>query len=303
MATLNTTCFSPAVANVLMLAGGVPAQLAWHLRPNKSGKEILDLNQSDAELLKCKSVADEGHSAAVRSLLYLWIGWPAEAGMYAQGAHDPERLYIEAIRSRQVGDVTPSKEFLRELGDHALFAPLASYAIESIRSDLDRVLERFKRIVKMGETWEPHAFADTFEQARLGQLGHPAVLVVRALQHREFELLFVRCYEGAIGRSIEAFEQPSSPKQQRKKRAPVKRPAQRPPTPTPTPDEPKEASPRPFAKRLGPLGERGPRVGAYCPHCHKVALLPEARRGTQHHCEQCKTLFLIPRKVEPNAAS
>lgn len=301
MATLNTSCFSPVVANVLMLAGTGPAPLAWHLRPNKSGKEILDCSQSDTALLRCKSVADESHGAAVRSLLYLWIGWPAEASMYAQGAHDAERLYIEAIRSRQLGEVNPSKELLRELGEHAIFAPLGNYVIESIGSDLDRSLDRFKNIVKMGETWEPYAFADTFEQARLGELGHPAVLVVGALQRREFELLFVRCYEGAIGQSIEAFEQPSSATLQPKRRAPVKRPTRR--APAPTPAKPKETSPGPSAKRLGPLAERGPRVGAHCPKCDRVAILPETRRGTKHQCEQCKTMFLIPQKVQPSAPS
>lgn len=300
MATLNTTCCSPAVANVLMLSGAVPAPLAWHLRPNKAGKEILDQNQSDRELLQCPSIADESFSAAVRSLLYLWIGWPGEAGMYAQGAHDAERLYIEAIRSRQAGEVNPSKAFFRELGDYALFAPLGKDAIESIGSDLDRSLGRFKGIVKMGETWEPYAFADLFEQARLGQLGHPAERAVRALQHHEFDLLFVRCYEGAIGRPMEACT-PSSAAPPRRKRAPVKRTPPRPSAPTPTTAG--QASPRPLMTPLGPLGKRGARVGAYCPKCQTVALLPEARRGTPHQCERCKVTFLIPKKVEPKAST
>ncbi len=223
MAALNTACFSPAVVNLLMLGGTGPAPLVWHLRPNRSGKETLDNTQSDTDLLKCTSVADESHSAAVRSLLYLWIGWPGEASMYAQGAHDAERVYIEAIRSRQVGEVTPSKEHFRELDEHAIFAPLGNYVAESIQSDLEKSLDRFKNIVKMGETWEPFAFADTYEQARLGQLSNPAVLVVRALQRREFELLLVHCYEGAIGESIGAFEHSSPAVAQTKKRAPVKR--------------------------------------------------------------------------------
>lgn len=298
MATLNTSCFSPVVVNVLMLAGTGPAQLAWHLRPNKPGKEILDQCQSDTELLKCKPVADESHSAAVRSLLYLWIGWPAEASMYAQGAYDAERLYIEAIRLRQVGEVYPSKDRFHELGDHPIFAPLGDYVIESIKSDLEKSLARFKNIVKMGEIWEPYAFADTFEQARLGQLCDPAVLVVRALQRREFELLFVHCYEGAIGQSIEAFEQPSSATQQPRRRAPVKRPARRSLAPT---AKPKDTAPPPSAKPFASVAGPGARVGAYCPKCQKVAFVEEARRGTKHRCEQCKTTFLIPRKAHHKA--
>ncbi len=301
MATLNTACFSPTVANVLMLAGGVPAPLAWHERPNKSGKEILDRNQSDTELLNFESVADEAYGAAVRSLLYLWDGWPAEAGMYAQGANDPERLYIEALRSRQVGDVNASKAFLRELGEHALFGPLGNFTIETIGAGMDRSLERFKGIVEMGETWEPYAFADTFEQARLDRLSHPAVLVVRALQHREFELLFVHCYEGAVGRSLDAFKEPPPATARRKKRAPVSRPARRPTAPTPS--NPKDETPRPVTSRRGPLSEPGSRVGVACPKCHKVALLPEKRRGTQHQCEQCRATFLVPQRAVRKATS
>ncbi len=302
MTTLNATSFSSDIANILMLAGSGPVPLTWSSRPNKSGKEILERNESDTDLLVCESVADESHSAAVRALLYLWIGWPAEASMYAQAAHDPERVYIEAIRTRQAGDIDVSKELFSEMGMHPVFEPLAGYAIQTIGSNSDRSLDRFKNIVKLGEMWEAHAYADLFEQARLGKLNHPVELIVRSLQRREFELLFVRCYEGAIGESIDAFEAPQSDSARPIKRAPAKRPTKRPTKPVPSAKPKTDAAPT-AKKRLGPLQHDGPRVGAHCPTCMKVTILPESRRGTKHECEQCQTVFLIPNKAQPSVSS
>ena len=97
MIDLDTAQVAPDVANLLMLRGADLPPFQWQKKPNPAAKEMLDRITEDTALLRQESLADEGMSAAVRALLYLWNGWLVECSMYAQAAPDKERIFLSAL--------------------------------------------------------------------------------------------------------------------------------------------------------------------------------------------------------------
>lgn len=92
MIKLDTSPSPTHIVTILMLRGAQLPPLQWHVNPNRNAKSELDGIADDKKLLDCDPLADEGMAAAVRALLYLWDGWPAECDMYSQAAPEKERL-------------------------------------------------------------------------------------------------------------------------------------------------------------------------------------------------------------------
>lgn len=305
MIDLDTQRFPADIANLLLLRGADLPSLQWQLRPNQSAKEMLDKLPDDADLFRRKSLPDEGMCAGVRALLYLWNGWPTECRMFAQAAPEPERLYLDSIMERHAGHPHESKAILQQLEDHPIHPRLMSYTLEVIGLGSDPALNRLKQMLELGETWEPFSFIDLFEQVRAGKVCNSTEQIVHGIQCREFELLFVHCYEAGTGEQIP--EAPAAEAPERRKPKPATK--ARSPRPRP-PEKPKEpakgaAKDSPVGARTGLLPQKGPRVGTRCPKCTHMVILPVSRRGTKERCPKCQTAFLIPGKppAKPVATS
>lgn len=295
MFSFDTSKLASDIVNVLLLRGSQMPPLQWHVHAGKAAKQILDSKDDDAALFRGLPIVEESMAAAVRAMLYLWSGWPADCKMYAQAAPQQIQMFLEAFCERQAGHPAEAKELLTQVGEFDTYAQLAAHALETIGPGSDKSLTRFKGTLELCEMWEPHAFVDLFEQARLGALCHPAERMIRNLQCKEFELLFVYCYEKATGRPIgQRCEDSAVARRKVSRKTPARRrssPPQPMPTTQPTQTISHAATPPPT-----PLNQRGPRVGILCPKCQTMIVLPEKSRGRPTECKKCGTSFLIPKK-------
>lgn len=295
MLSFNASKLPSNIANILLLRGSQMPLLQWHLNANKAAKEITDNKEDDAVLFHGTPIVEESMAGAVRALLYLWSGYPADCKMYAQAAPQKVQQYLEAICERQAGRPAEAKVLLSRVGEFDTYAKLTAHAIEVIGVGSDKSLTRFKGTLELCEVWEPHAFVDLYEQGRAGALCHPAELVIRNLQCREFELLFVYCYEKATGRTMaRGGAEEVAPRRKVIRKPPARRrPAAAPPMQSkqPTQTDSDAATPLPT-----PLNRRGPRVGILCPKCRAMLVIPETNRGRSTECKKCGTTFLVPKK-------
>jgi hypothetical protein len=306
LARLN---FDPEVTSLLLARGTALPALVWHARPNQAAKTTLDAIDG-AKLFGRDAISDEQMAAAVRALLYLWHGWPDDCQMHSQAAATDERTYLGGIGHRQAGNAERAKAAFRQLNGHPTYQKLASHTLEMIGPHGGPLLQRLKQIVELDEQWEPFMFVDVFEQACTGKLDLTGEEIVRRIQAEEFALLFVHCYQQAIGRTVgprgrdemttddESNLERMRELIQKRKKAGARRPAitqrGRPPSPTPaggsqeSSDEPRKA--QPSVKPASGF------IRVACPKCRHVLRLPESAHGGHHLCSQCGIVFAIPAK-------
>lgn len=298
MITLNGSQLPGHIANALMLRGSALPPLRWFDAPNRAAKEILDQAADDTGLFQLAQPVDESMCAAVRGMLYLFNGWPAECAMYAAAAPEKERVYLTALAHRQTGAPAEAKAAFQQIGDHPIYKRLAQSALQIVGVATDRALDRFKQIVELGEAWEPFAFTDLYEQARAEILCSATENTVRKLLYSEFELLFVHCYEAGTGKAV-LMEPAGQTDTNKRKRPPARRAPEtrnRPGTVKP----PAAPQTRKTPKPQFPHKPQG--IGILCPGCSHLCKLAEDRRGTKHQCPGCKRNFLVPTK-KPMPAS
>jgi len=289
MIKLDPAQLPPRVAAAILARGTDLPPLEWHKHPNRAARTALDAVPTDTDLLGCESLKDISAAAAVRALLYLWNGWPAEANQAAAAAPPTERLYVEAIALRQAGDQVEAKAAWQKIGTHSVFGPLATYVQEAIPRNAGAALKRLRETIEFAGQWEPYLFADVFDQAREGKLDLLSEELVRKLQCCEFELLLVHCLQVATGERI----------QQRVKAAP-------PPPPKPAARPRPKPQPQPVtAAKTAESGAPKPRlvlkpvtiddgVGVLCPACRTPQLVPKSSRGQTARCEKCGNMFRVP---------
>jgi len=306
MIKLQTAHVPARVVNTLMLRGSELPPLRWHEAPIRAARSSVEAVSDDRELLDCETLVKPGMGAVVRALLLLWNGWPEEAGKAARGAPDTEQAYILALIARQAGDPEQEKEELAKVNGHPIFAELAKQALDTIGESVEPLLKRFRGIVEFGEQWEPHAFADIFDQACAGQFDEASCMTVRMLQCREVELLLTYCLEAAVGKNPAKRQQD----------APVRRQAPARPKQRPRPaaggaekqagagkagKDSKGGKPG-AAPKLQPLSANSG-VSLACPRCGDLLTVPESARGQSKTCEKCGATFLIPEKSAAAPAS
>lgn len=184
-----------------MARGTALPPVLWSEGSNSIAKKTLD-TVDDPQLFAPCNIAKELMGGAVRSLLYLWNGWPNECCMYAQAAPPKEALYLMAIAERQRGNATQAKSAFQQLENHDIYANLVECATDIIGSSADASLKRFGEILKFNGAWEPFAFTDLFEQARADETKIVVGEFVRKMQQSEFNLLFAHCYKAATGEDL-----------------------------------------------------------------------------------------------------
>ena len=293
MIELDCSLLPAQLGAILGARGTELPPLLWHEHPNRGAKKILDAIAGDAELLGCERLCDEGMASAVRAMLYLWSGWPADSEMYAQLAPDAERAYVLALARRQAGERAATRKLLQEVAQHPIHDSLPGHTHAAIGSSPSRSLKRLREVIAFGGQWEPFAFADVFEQARNGQFDPAAEYIVRSIQCCEFELLLAYCIEAATGRKIEK-RQPATPAVRRPHRRASGRPQSR-AAPSSTKAEMAAAADSP---------PTGLTVSVLCPKCGRKNIVPEALRGMPTECEKCSTPFKVPlRRSAPTPAS
>lgn len=293
MIKLNPAQFPDDIANALMLRGvGIPP-LHWHDKPIRAGKDLLDQLEDD-NLFKPHKIVDESMASAVRAMLYLWNGFPGDCDMYSPAAPESEQWYFKTFIQRQAGNTNDAKISLRNIDQHPIYAPLKDFALEIIGLGTAKPLKRFKDIVELCEEWEPYAFMDIYEEVRLGKHCSSTDETIRSIQCREFELLFIHCFEKATGQLL---PQPTLEEKRPPKRKPAPKSTRR-HRPTPTPESKKKSDkPKDAAKKPAPIPRRSPGgIGIQCPKCQQLDMVPKESRGAKHRCTKCGVAYKIPDK-------
>ena len=201
MFELQVTKAAPQISTLLMARGTALPPVLWSEGANSIAKKTLD-TMDDPQLFAPGKLANDLMGGAIRSLLYLWNGWPNEGSMYAQAAPPKESLYLMAMAERQRGNAGQAKSFFQQLEDHEIYARLFVDTTEIVGSNADASLGRFGEILKFNGVWEPFAFTDLFEQARTDDTKIVAGEFVRIIQQSEFNLLFAHCYKAATGEDL-----------------------------------------------------------------------------------------------------
>ncbi len=192
---------APTIASLLQAKGTALPSVQWLDTRVASAKITLDA-RDDSQLFAPSSLKDESMAAAVRALLYLWNGWIDESSMYAQGARPKESLFVLALCERQHGRADQAKAFFQQLNDHPIYPELVKTANELIGTSPDESLKRMSEILKFNGAWEPFAFSDLYEQARVDDTKITVGEFVREMQRQEFALLFGHCYKAVTDEDI-----------------------------------------------------------------------------------------------------
>lgn len=169
---------------------------------------------------------------------------------------------------------------------------MADYAKEAISLRGAPALKRLRDMIELAGEWEPFAFTDLYEQARAGKLDPADESVVRSIQCREFELLFVHCFEAATGKKLAKPESAGPAKRRPPARARTRRSVQ----PTRRKESPRvqQRREKPALRPMVP----GSNIGIQCPKCRDTKILSAGRRGTKEKCEKCGTVFIVPQEKQ-----
>lgn len=292
MYAINPSSFPPKLTEMLLFRGTGLPPLDWNLGANRIARDML-AKVDDGVLFGKPDLASAGMASATRALLYLWYGCSSDCMNVLRSAPPAEQSYLEALCVRQANDAPKAKGLLRLVGDYPTYQELSALALRLIGDRTDPLLVRFRQMLEMTQSWEPHLFADLYEQARGGKLDGPAEEAVRQIQCAEFELLLRHCYEAAIGGRTEV--RPAKPRQvdpqenlDRMRRLSEKHRPKKP--------SKEKAKTSASVKKEEPAPEACPATGirVACPKCRSLLSLPATARGEIERCGKCQAAFRVP---------
>jgi hypothetical protein len=140
------------------------------------------------------AVRDSEMALACAAGLWLRCDFLDESHRISQNIDNPWGSFWHAIMHRREGDFDNAKYWFRRVGEHAIYAPLAS-AAKQLASGCE--LPPPADFLLHGNDWDAKRFVDLCRRA----LDDEPSLVpwCMNIQQREWELLFDDCYRQAIG--------------------------------------------------------------------------------------------------------
>jgi hypothetical protein len=173
--------FGPEVERILALDGGGNRLMPLAHGTCSSAAAHNLLSQADASRLFPGARAPE---AAV-SGLWLYFSCLDESHSLSQEIESSEGSFWHGIMHRQEPDPGNAGYWFRRVGQHPLFSDLAQAALEIVAAHPDSGFA-------CGERWDPFAFIDFVETARL-RPGSEAERAAQEIQRAEWQLLFRYC--------------------------------------------------------------------------------------------------------------
>lgn len=307
MVTVEIVRLPSEIATMLMVRNREIIPLRWQTQPNRRGKNALD-EMNDKRLFGDIPVYDDAMTAAVRSLLYLWNGWPDDAKMHAQPAPINERLYVTAFAERMVGRWDSAKELFAHVSAMPFLPTLLKCTHEITASSNHQLIQTLQQEWDEAGTWDHSLFSKLLQEAALGRLGLSGEQVVSQIQYKEFELLFGHCFDEATGTQvlIETRAQVGAGtgrvhKRETPKKAAASSRVRRSPSGSVVEAGSRSVSGDPVRGRSGTPAQQSPREDlsfqVTCPLCGALIQLPVSARGSKNKCSRCGGFFMVGGKT------
>ncbi len=164
-------------------------------KPNAAAKSALHA-VSTKTLFGTKRVVDEQMGKACIAGLWLWHNFLDESHSISQEIGTSTGSFWHGIMHRREPDPSNAKYWFRKVGQHPVFSPLQEHAAElaSTKSQKPGWDDAASFLPTQAE-WDPFAWIDLCEQARLGNNGCTALCL--KVQQLEWQLLFDSCFRSA----------------------------------------------------------------------------------------------------------
>jgi len=209
MQNFDPNTYPPLIGRWIMCKGSELPPLQWTQRANRLGAQQL-CKLKPAELLEDGKVTDVQAGSCILAGMMLWNGLVNVAEALCRQLDGPEAWYWQGIATRHQARPAEAKQLFQQVKQHPIHAQLAAESLEIIGLGTESTLGRFGQILKQQGDWEPHAFVDLYESARLQETPAATEKVVRELQRIEFFLLLNHCITPANGKPDAAPESPDS---------------------------------------------------------------------------------------------
>ena len=164
------------------------------LGPGKENIALLEKIQSVNldTAFDTKKVSDKNSAEACISAIWLLHDFLDKSHQISQSIPTPTGSFWHGIMHRREGDFWNSKYWFRQVGNHSIFSRLNSEVRQLLKStDLKGL-----KLLDQQSIWDPFLFVDLV-QKYIGTGGKEEV-VLRQIQHLEWQLLFEFCYNRTI---------------------------------------------------------------------------------------------------------
>jgi hypothetical protein len=185
--SFNTKEYGPVVAD--LLAPPRVCELGPG-RPNHSARGALDKLRPDA--LFAGPVKNKAMAAACLAGLWLYHDFLDESHALAQEIETREGAYWHGIMHRREPDYSNAKYWFHRVGSHAIFPALCAAAAEAANATHH---DKPAEFLATQTAWDPFRFVDLCQAVAAGD--STSGPLCRAVQMREWELLFDYCYRRA----------------------------------------------------------------------------------------------------------
>ena len=140
------------------------------------------------------AIASPKDAMAALSGLQLWNDCLSQSHTLSQGIETPTGSYWHGIMHRREPDFGNAKYWFRRVGKHPVFNPLCAAARELAGSSpAGKPAEALADLTE----WDPFHFVDLCEESI--DESTPLNALCRAIQKREWQLLFDHCFARASG--------------------------------------------------------------------------------------------------------
>jgi len=163
-------------------------------RPTGASRAALEALTVD-ELFGGRKIVDRAMAQCCLAALWLYHDFLDESHTLSQEIETPSGSYWHGIMHRREPDSSNAKYWFRRVRQHEIYPALAADARRLAVEE--PTLDRTAEFLRDQQDWDPYAFIDLCESARLGR--SPAINLCQAIQEREWQLLLTHCFQAATG--------------------------------------------------------------------------------------------------------